>query len=313
MTTAARTTPKDVFLHLLAIGMLYASVTSLLTLLFQYINELFPDILTAADPYRAGAILDLIRTATAALIIVFPVYLLVSWLLRKDMQTDPGKAELAVRRWFLHLTIFLAAIIIIVDLVTLVYHFLSGELTARFLLKVLVILLTTAAVFWYELWELRKNGAKSLVPKRSAIASGTVVTLTIIGGFFLIGSPFYQRNVRFDERRVNDLQNLRYQIVSWWNGKDRLPTTLDELKSGAFDVTVPLDPESGQPYEYRVTGPLSFELCTTFLEAGSAQGSGTVPAAVRGLEETWKHSKGRTCFSKTIDPQIDRQQFPPKQ
>ncbi|MEK7218873.1 MAG: DUF5671 domain-containing protein, partial [Patescibacteria group bacterium] len=253
---ASRTTPKDVFLHLLAIVMLYVSVTSILTLLFQYVNELFPDVLTAEYSYRAGADLDLIRTASAALIVVFPVYLLVSWLLRRDITASPEKADLPVRRWLLHLTLFLAALIIIVDLVTLMYHFLSGELTMRFLLKVLAVLLVAAAVFGYELWELRKHSTASRVPRNSAVSSGAVAFLAIVGGFIIIGSPFQQRQLRFDMRRIGDLTVLQNQIVDFWINKDRLPSSAGDLRNELQGFIPPQDPLTGDPYEYRPVSAL---------------------------------------------------------
>ncbi|MFA6039389.1 MAG: DUF5671 domain-containing protein [Candidatus Peribacteraceae bacterium] len=308
---AARTTPKDVFLHLLAIVMLYVSVTSILTLLFQYVNELFPDVLTAEFSYRAGANLELIRTAAAALIIVFPVYLLVSWLLQRDRKQDPAKGDLPVRRWLLNLTLFLAALIIIVDLVTLMYHFLSGELTMRFLLKVVAVLLTAAAVFGYYLWELRQTASKSRVPQYSAIASGIVALLAVVAGFFIIGSPFYQRQLRFDNRRISDLATLQNQVVEFWINKDRLPSTVDELRNELQGYIPPRDPVTDQPYEYRSVSSLSFEFCAEFATEQTKEDANRTPYGGPYGEpqaELWAHGKGRACFTRTIDPEMYTQQ-----
>ena len=143
MPVKSKASPKDVFMHLLSIVTLYVSVVSFIALLFQYVNVLFPDQLNF---YYTSA-LNTIRQSTASLVVVFPVYILVSWLLGRDFAREPGKREIKIRKWLLYLTLFIATITIIVDLVTLVYNFLSGELTVRFLLKVMAVLIVAAAVF----------------------------------------------------------------------------------------------------------------------------------------------------------------------
>ena len=49
-TNIPKSTPKDVFMHLLAIVALYASVISFIALLWQYVNVWFPDSLNFYYP-----------------------------------------------------------------------------------------------------------------------------------------------------------------------------------------------------------------------------------------------------------------------
>jgi hypothetical protein len=60
-----------------------------------------------------------------------------------------------VRRWLTYLTLFIAACVLIGDFVSLVYNVLGGELTVRFVLKVLTVGIIAGTVFWYYLSELR--------------------------------------------------------------------------------------------------------------------------------------------------------------
>jgi hypothetical protein len=62
-----------------------------------------------------------------------------------------------IRKWLIYFTLFAAALIIIGDLVTLLNRFLEGELTVRFLLKVLAVFFVAGSVFYYYLWDLRKH------------------------------------------------------------------------------------------------------------------------------------------------------------
>lgn len=156
--TKKPTSPKNVFLHLLAIITLYASAGSFIALLFQYINILFPDSLIAVDAYYylQGAYAT-IRWSIASLIIVFPVYIWVTWFLQKEMKHNPEKANLKIRKWLVYFTLFLAALTIIGDLVTLVFNLLGGEITLHFILKVIVVLFTAGTIFVYYLWDLRMH------------------------------------------------------------------------------------------------------------------------------------------------------------
>ncbi len=149
-----KTSPKDVFLHLLAIITLYVSAASFLTLIYQYANVLFPDI--ASPDYSYSGNYSAIRWAIASLIVVFPVFLFTSKHLNKSYEKSPSKRGLRIRKWLVYFTLFAAALIIIGDLVTLINTFLSGELTARFIIKVLAVFFVAGNTFFYYLWDLRK-------------------------------------------------------------------------------------------------------------------------------------------------------------
>ena len=148
-----KSTPKDVFYHLLSIVTLYMSAVSFISLLFDLINTWFPDPLS----YVYGAS-DSIRWAAAILIVSFPVYILMMWLISKDISVEPSRRELKVRKWLGYLTLFIAAITSIVDIATLVYNLLGGEITIRFVLKIVVVLAVSATVFFYYLNEMRSKG-----------------------------------------------------------------------------------------------------------------------------------------------------------
>lgn len=305
METNKKSSPKDVFLHLLAIIALYISVVGFISLLFEYVNIFFPDPLSVFHyPGVAGSI----RWSMALLIIIFPVYLFISSLLYKDYKNFPEKRELKIRKWLAHFTLFLAAIIIVGDLVTLVYNFLGGELTSRFVLKVLIVLLVAGAVFFYYLRDLRRPLA-SLELKILVWAVTAAVLGSIAGGFFTAGSPLKARLYRFDERRINDLQILQNGIINYWLQKEKLPPALADLKNDITGFLPPIDPESGAPYEYEIKSRLVFEFCANFnLESGTGLASARIPEPAgyygKPYQQNWDHGKGRICFERTIDPEI---------
>ena len=304
-----KTSPKDFFLWAGAMIALYVSVFSLLELFFDYIDVAYPDALnTYFDPYSAQ-----IRVAIASLIVLFPVFLVLMRLIRSDIAHDPSKKNLWVRKWALVLTVFVAGVTLIVDLITLINTFLGGELTTHFILKVLVVFLVTGAGLLHFLadmwgyWDLNPRYARSV-----GIAVSVLVVATVLSGFLIIGTPGQLRNYRFDDQKVSDLESIQSQIVNYWQTEQKLPTTLTDLNDSISGFNVPLDSQTGASYEYATTSALSFELCATF-NAPTQPGSPTVSSTpmipvyngITGYNlstETWYHAAGRTCFSRSIDP-----------
>lgn len=301
-----KSTPKDVFMQLLLTVTLYASVISFITLLWQYINVWFPDPLN----YYHRGVLQSIRWSASVLVVMFPVYVLLSWLINRDFKADAIRRDIKVRKWLVYLTLFISALTVIIDVITLVYNFLGGELTLKFFLKILVVLITAAAVFGYYFWDLRKmSSTKSL--KVLGWGVSIVVLAAIVGGFFIVGSPARQRLLNFDQRRVEHLQSIQSQIVYYWQQKGSLPAKLADLQSSISGFTPPADPETGTDYEYVILSNLSFQLCANFKlpteSAASPYASKPIPAGFSDpYSQNWTHDAGRVCFDRIIDPQLDK-------
>lgn len=309
--TQGKTSPKDVFLHLFSVILLYFCAINIGILLYQIINISFFDPLVEYRPdpslYR-----EPLRLALATIVIAFPVYVWSVWYLEREYARFAEKRNMKTRRWLLTFTLFVAALVIIGDAIAVLYQFLQGELTARFLLKVATILGIAGSVFTYYYWAL-KSPEKMKVAfirwfSRSILG---VVFIIVIGGFFMAGTPAAERLRRFDQRRINDLQGIQSQVIFYWQQKEKLPATLADLTDTISGYKAPVDPSSRQQYEYKVTGPAAFELCAKFASEGKLQGGyyGESPRAVmleKGIPapETWDHAAGRVCFSRTIDPEL---------
>ncbi|MBI2057459.1 MAG: hypothetical protein HYT63_00525 [Candidatus Yanofskybacteria bacterium] len=306
-TITIKTTPKDFFMHLLGFAALYASIVSFLALVFAYIDVTFPDPLSF---YYTGS-LSQIRLSSSVLLIIFPVFILISWLIARDFAQEPEKRNIKFRKWLIYFTLFVAAITVIVDLITLIFNFYSGELTTRFLLKTLAVLVVALSVFYYYFKDIKQPSSRK--SKAVAWLASAVVLTVIIAGFFLVGTPAQQRERKFDEQRINDLQSLQYQIVNYWQNKGKLPADLDLLTDSISGFVAPTDPQTQNSYGYAVKGSLEFELCTNFKTDSNKTSSGRympkdMSTAVRAYpypyQENWEHGVGKTCFERTIDPEL---------
>lgn len=303
--------PKDFFLYLGLVASLYVSVGSVLALLFNYVDALFPDPL--AGMYNSFS--SPIRFAMSALIVAFPLLAVFTRVMNGRIREEASRMNLAIRKWLLFLTLFIAGAVIAGDLVMLINTFLGGELTARFLYKVLAVLVVFGSVFAYYLKDLRGYWREhEAASKAVGSVAGVVMLGVIVAGFFIIGSPFAQRLVRFDDRKVSDLQTIQWQVVNYWQQKGKIPAALSDLEDPISGFRAPKDPETGASYGYRVLEADAFELCATFNRATTLTltkgdtARAPVPALPLAYDftvnENWAHDAGDVCFTRTIDPDL---------
>ncbi len=282
-----KVTPRFFFLSLGVLISLIASVTSFLSLAFDTLNHAFPDAPNTYGSYD----FDSMRSSIAMLVILFPAFIILSAFWVRALKPQLSRGDAVIKRWMLYLVIFLSSLIVVADLVTLVRYFISGEITVRFIVKVLIALVTACLVGGYYLRELsRKSALKGTRIAAACIATAFVLAV-VIYSFAVMGSPAVARGEGFDDTRVNDLQSLQSRIISYWQSKGTLPSSLSDLNDPLSDYTVPLDPQSNAIYAYDVTGTDSFQLCATFSE----------PSQVGNSDPLWTHPAGNDCFSRTID------------
>ena len=309
-----RTTPKDFFLWAGAMVALYVAVFDYIALVWDYINYTFPDPLAyyPSDPYQSG-----ISWEMASLIVLAPIFLVIMWYIHRSIRADMTRAEIWVRRWALFLTLFVAGVTIAVDLIWVLYAFLSGtDLTARVLLKALVVLAVASIGFMHfiaDLW-----GYWEQFPMRNrmvAYATAILVAVTVVSGFFIVGTPAQARLYRFDEQKVTDLQTIQFQTVNYWQAKQKLPETLADLNDPISNFIAPIDAQAGDTYTYKATGKLSFRLCATFNATtqdnvqfrNSPQAPMPIGEVGKSIQDNWQHAAGNVCFDRTIDPE----RYPP--
>jgi len=144
---------RDAFMYLFLFTTLYITAFNLGKLLFQFIDLAFPD--PAVLPQVVAAIPGKIRMATASIIVAFPLFLYISRVVYRAVRLDPNERNSTIRKWLTYLTLFVAAGVLIGDIIALVYNFLGGEFTLRFTLKVLTIGVIAGPIFGYYLWDLR--------------------------------------------------------------------------------------------------------------------------------------------------------------
>lgn len=296
-----RTSGRDVFFYLLSFFTLAISATSLGGIAFGIINRYFSDEVLAQS-FTA----EQLQWSLAWFIVTAPVFFFVSRRLVRDVPTS-GVQVPSIRRVLTYLALFLASAVVIGDIASLVYRFVSGTVTSRFSLKVFVILVIGGWILWYY-WVNVRTGERGVdLPKwwhrTHAYTLAAVAAIAVIFGFILSGTPAEQRSNVRDEQRVGQLQAMYQDVQRYYEFEKKLPSTAEIVT--LYEKGLPQDPASGVPYEYIAGDGLAFNLCATF-EGPSPDI--VDPRSPKPLWDpysgNWSHPAGRHCFDLQVRPII---------
>jgi len=312
-----RASTLEIVLNFFSFILLGIVTTALGGLYFEIINTYFPDPLIDRHGVNgAGFSADTVHYAIAALIIGFPLYYVSVRLWFKKFRQDEGRVESRLTKWVTYLVLLAASVTIVGDLIALLFTFLQGELSARFFLKAITILVVSGMIFGFYYFERKKVQYHHEIPRKTFQLFGwALIGLVVVGvalGFAAAGSPTTERMRTFDERRASDLATLASCVSDYARQFERLPATLDELnRSTSYSYCASRrDPETGDAYEYRVVTPLEeisntmfegeFELCATFSLEGSAIAANTANYPTGTNSKWYEHAVGRACDTETV-------------
>jgi len=273
---------REAFFYLLAFITLGCWIVALILLADQLINHAIPSPLVSVDSR-----LD-VSGQLATLIVAFPLFLFVNWLIVKEVERRPEALDSGVRKWLTYIALVITAVTLLGDAVDIIASLLSGDLTTRFLLEAIVLFVVAGGVFWYYLGTMRPGGTNRARDRAFGLAATIVVCALVVLGFVEGGSPLRLRALNVDDQRVNRLaaiaRALHDQTQITGQAAKPLPRTLAGITSlPATDLT---DPGSGAPFGYVPAGGTQYRLCAVFNAASDSQ---TIPAQ-------WVHPAGYHCF-----------------
>lgn len=150
-----KASPKDFFLHLFTVGLLYYSAVSFLMLVFEMADRYFPDVAIGSLGYYPTYSDSTIRFAISSLIVLFPLFLFLNKYLHGQYEKEPEKKHLRIRKWLVYLTLFVSAITLVGDLIAVINKFLEGFPSTAFIIKAASIFVVAGGVFYYYLTDIR--------------------------------------------------------------------------------------------------------------------------------------------------------------
>lgn len=145
---------------------------------------------------------------------------------------------------------------------------------------------------------------KSVTISRSVLYGAVgVVGIVVLWSFALVGSPSFNRKVSADRGRINNLQQIRFEIERYFEEHNKLPEKLAYLVKrqhwAGRDFTLS-DPTTKRPYEYTQSEPYFYELCAEFELPSSAAELEQSPNRYWGNDDHWRHEAGHQCFKFNI-------------
>jgi hypothetical protein len=296
-------TAKNFALQLGSLISLYVSIGALIMLLLSIITLCYPD--PAQYLWEGESASQTIRTTMAMLIVFFPTYIILTRLVNTIRRSEGG-VYLTLTKWLIYLSLLIGGGVLLGDLVMVLNSFLNGELTIRFILKALVVLVVVGAAFAYYLADVRgywQANEKQSIQYAGVVA--VVVLAAVVYGFTMIEAPSEVREMNIDRTQISDLQNIQYSIEAYAALNGELPETIEEAFGG---LPVPKASEGRADYTYDIVSATKFELCAEF--AFPSSGSErmmysdaylTEPMMVKGAYN-WDHNAGEWCFERVLTP-----------
>jgi len=185
-------TAKFTFLYLLSLIALGFFAISAGNIVFQIINKNITDIV---ESYNMRYSIQALRFAISALIVATPIYFVTVWQINKNLAKGLLDKDSGIRKWLTYLIILISSVVIIGDLIAVINSFLNGELTTKFALKTLTILVIAGVTFSYYLYDIKREETG----KNKNIYRGLVITISNLFIILII-------------LRINQLRNY-YEII----------------------------------------------------------------------------------------------------
>ena len=255
---------KFVFFYLIHLVSLGFMTVSFGIILFQIINKNIADVITA---YSGSYDENALKFAISALLVSTPIFYVISSFIQKSLFKGELKKDSGIRRWLTYLILFVSFCIFIGWLIAFVNNFLNGELTMKFILKTLSVLVIAAAVFGFYLYDIRRaavENVKDKVLKIFFIAALSVTVIVFVASFFVAESPAQARDRKLDEEVINNFYNIDLALTNIIAKRQKLPADFAAMQADCTYLTADnlKDSQTGQAFVYNVTGrqPIKFAL-----------------------------------------------------
>ena len=277
-------TNKDSLYYIGLVFTLCISINSFLFIVFSIIDRLMPDPNMYALYYRPGMPSE-VAMMIATTIIVFPLYILFSYLIDKDLARDSLKKDLTLIKSVIYLALIVSSLTIISVIIATIYAYLMGSLLNTFLLKSLVIFLVSGFLFAYYYYSLDRNYKSSTrVPMILSIFASLVILLTIVFSIYTFGNPNKVRDLNIDSSKVDDLTSISFSMSNFYSQNNKLPENLNQLGNNIKDKDTGLD----YGYMFMSASSSKYSLCATFKRDMDYKNDYNL--------SDWSHPKGDYCF-----------------
>ena len=221
---------REAFLYLLTFILLAIAAGHFGALAFILIELANPEPNASLRAFSAAE--GGIRWAVSALAVAWPLFLFVSARTDQARKKNPQMQRSGVRRWLTYIALVITAGVLVGDLITVVFNFLSGDLTSKLLLKATVVAVIAGAIFIHYGRNAERSGDTRDV---FGLGLAGASTLAIIGaavfGILAIDSPSDARARRVDDATLVKITAIAGAIDCHWQVNATLPADIPALQS----------------------------------------------------------------------------------
>ncbi len=293
-------TAKHTVLQIGSLVTLYLSVSFLVVLLFSIINLQFPDAIE--NYWQIESASTSVRLSIAMLIVFFPTYVILTRIVNENRRSETSTFYHGLTKWFIYLTLLVGGGVLLGDAVAIILSFLEGELTMRFVLKAMVLMMVVGSAFFYYLQDARGYWlTREKESKIYGLGILVMVIASLVTGFLYTETPTAVREMKLDETQISDLREIQYKIQDKLNmSSSTIPVNLEAVYDG---FPIPKAPEDREAYSYEMTDQ-GFKLCATFSRDDNADPNMWGPTYDNNNliknAENWQYKKGRYCFERIV-------------
>lgn len=299
--TNNKNSAKFAFYYMLSLVALIFTALPSGMIVFQIINKYISDSL---DQFSGQFSADSLKFAISALIIAAPIYYLVMRQIQKNLSAGELDKESAVRKWLTYFILFIAACITLGWFIALVNSFLNGELTFKFILKVITVTVITASIFVFYFYDIRREiaaGKKDRLVRIYFYGSLFAILAIFISALTMIDSPARTRDRNLDNLALDKFSRIESAANDYYSRHKKLPAKLADLlvnEGGNVFLTEKdlLNEVSGEKFQYQITGADSYELCATFKTSNKNEDNRLGVYGPQG----WPHDAGWQCLKRTV-------------
>ncbi|MEQ5869784.1 hypothetical protein J4E08_07715 [Sagittula sp. NFXS13] len=216
-------TARDAFFYALMFVVFGMVAGNVLSLLYGQINLWLPEI---GEGVTSGGLSGL-RWSMAALIVFTPAFFFLDQSDRRDIHQNDARRHSAVRRWLSALALLIAVCILLGDALFLIFTWLNGQMTLRFLVKSLVVAgLSLVVLAYFD--EGRDLPVKALrLPAAPILIALALLSLGL--SLWTVGGPKQGQMEARDTLRLRDLNRLETDLLRCDAMRAPLPATFDPL------------------------------------------------------------------------------------
>ena len=138
--------------------------------------------------------------------------------------------------------------------------------------------------------------SQSKFNRQFALLATALVTTGVIAGFWRLGSPNTQRQIRLDHQRIEDIRQIALSLYQQAQQAQNRGKPVN-LPASLLPAQRRIEPISGEAYKYRRLDRAHYQLCANFATDSASNRLGDHRPANQDL---WHHPAGQHCFKLNV-------------